>query len=833
VVEISVFFLNMSMQHWQLLVAFRYIQVFLECAFKKMLGRSLLKLLLVDSDDKFKNFLEGFLWDSPFELVQVADFDEAETIVVESTFEALIIVQNQGQEGKGIALLDHIKANKIDFLATCFITPANFELLKNDYLIDWVLSKPFSFEGLQNLVVAMKTKASGNDDAVEEASAILSDLANSYEKTIPAKVARLQVCIDNLKISCDGVCLEALKSECQIQSDLAMTHDLPRVAEVCASFIDEIEFAKSQQEKALKTKSLTQRFDTLLRDVKIYYQIRDVVDTVSGLSNIDIYLLSEEAVFSDLFATESMRRSLGVKIEKDHKMALSEVESETFSPKHFIVSGEVTNERLALVEKFSEKETGTVSWILKEHCSVEQRYTLIDSGVKNIYPHTLSVLQVIDSVYESLERDRLTQTEFMLLSKDQELIDTIRNILPNDHLITSASETDSLQDIEAKMPQCIVMDGHLTGKGSEKYLKVIKSNPYSKKLPILLLTPEGEQYNIENLEGSQIDELNFPLDNRVLKQHLTILLQRASQLSEIETKDVLTRLLNRKTFLERAHSLLLDTQSKNQDFGMVYLGIDNVLRVCNGFMPFEFDNLIVGFADFLRESLGSEVLLARSAGAQFVLAIPNVEGANVELQLADCLTQLKRRMLMADRRALRVTFSAGICMCVNESVTIDDLWLKSSELFVDASREGAGRIDLAKSISLHGFKEDGIPEIYLIDNDENIVRMLKYVFENEGFKVTVNQSGLEAVKDLSERKESDAPSLVVLDRNLPDADGLTVLKGVNKCLKGRVPVVFLSARSSEAEILSGLKEGAIDYVTKPFSIKILIEKCKHLIDIAR
>ena len=108
--------------------------------------------------------------------------------------------------------------------------------------------------------------------------------------------------------------------------------------------------------------------------------------------------------------------------------------------------------------------------------------------------------------------------------------------------------------------------------------------------------------------------------------------------------------------------------------------------------------------------------------------------------------------------------------------------------------------------------------ILILEDDRELNQTMAYALEKEGYSVLCAHSCREA-DALAEENDLD---LAILDVNLPDGDGFSFcgrLKG-----KKQVPVLFVSARDLEEDVLSGYDAGADDYVTKPFSMKILLKK---------
>ena len=116
--------------------------------------------------------------------------------------------------------------------------------------------------------------------------------------------------------------------------------------------------------------------------------------------------------------------------------------------------------------------------------------------------------------------------------------------------------------------------------------------------------------------------------------------------------------------------------------------------------------------------------------------------------------------------------------------------------------------------------------ILVVEDEEDIQELVAYNLGREGYQVTAVGSG----EDLAKKIRSTVPDLIVLDLMLPGMDGLDVCKLVKGEPKTRhVPIVMLTAKGEEADIVAGLELGADDYVTKPFSPKVLIARVRAVL----
>ena len=113
--------------------------------------------------------------------------------------------------------------------------------------------------------------------------------------------------------------------------------------------------------------------------------------------------------------------------------------------------------------------------------------------------------------------------------------------------------------------------------------------------------------------------------------------------------------------------------------------------------------------------------------------------------------------------------------------------------------------------------------IVLVDDDRNILTSVAMALEAEGFDVRTYGDGEEALRGLTSRPAA----LAVLDIKMPRMDGMELLSRLRQT--SSMPVIFLTSKDDELDELLGLRMGADDYITKPFSQRLLIERIRALL----
>lgn len=114
-------------------------------------------------------------------------------------------------------------------------------------------------------------------------------------------------------------------------------------------------------------------------------------------------------------------------------------------------------------------------------------------------------------------------------------------------------------------------------------------------------------------------------------------------------------------------------------------------------------------------------------------------------------------------------------------------------------------------------------KVLLVEDNEAIILGLQYLLEAEGFSCAVAKNFKEAVKDY----QTLEPDIVLLDISLPDGDGFTLCREFKK--EGDIPIIFLTAKEDERDVVQGFELGADDYIIKPFRNRELVSRVRNVL----
>lgn len=120
-------------------------------------------------------------------------------------------------------------------------------------------------------------------------------------------------------------------------------------------------------------------------------------------------------------------------------------------------------------------------------------------------------------------------------------------------------------------------------------------------------------------------------------------------------------------------------------------------------------------------------------------------------------------------------------------------------------------------------------KIVIVDDEPNIVMTLEYTFKKSNFEVFIARDGHEALEII----KNNVPDMIILDIMMPNVDGFATLEQIRKDKNlEHTKVMFLSAKNKASDIEKGLALGADAYMTKPFSIKKVVEQVNFLLQIS-
>ncbi len=120
-----------------------------------------------------------------------------------------------------------------------------------------------------------------------------------------------------------------------------------------------------------------------------------------------------------------------------------------------------------------------------------------------------------------------------------------------------------------------------------------------------------------------------------------------------------------------------------------------------------------------------------------------------------------------------------------------------------------------------------VPELIVVEDDASLAELLAYGLQARGYRFRAYRNGRDALRELIALDVQGTHPLVLLDVDLPGLDGYSVLDALQRARPGTYRVVFTTVHGTEEEQLRGLEAGALDYLLKPISLRVALEKIRR------
>jgi PleD family two-component response regulator len=200
--------------------------------------------------------------------------------------------------------------------------------------------------------------------------------------------------------------------------------------------------------------------------------------------------------------------------------------------------------------------------------------------------------------------------------------------------------------------------------------------------------------------------------------------------------------------------------------------------------------------------------------------------AEARQRLGDLVEEVRRSCFDAGRIA--VTLSVGVAEYPADGVDVDELYRAADAALYLAKAEGRDRVVPAGRGPESG---PASVDVAIVEDDVVLGRLLEHALQTRGYRTRWITDGVAAAAELGTAEPRLLAPVLLLDRNLPGLDGLRVLRTLgDRGVLERMQVIMLTARGSEHEVLEALEAGAIDHVTKPFSLPVLMQRVRRAME---
>lgn len=796
-----------------------------------------LHILLVDDDKIFCEYFQNLT--KPFSIILdvVHTFNEGKQFIESGKAGAYILDANL-PDGSGFDLAalvreKHGEAVPIVVISGVFRDSAHFSQLKEHLHVNYVLDKPINAEDAQRLLGELCPNIHKSEKSVDP----MQRLKDKYKQMIPGIVKDLEALVQTVKSQKNFESITALKQSVHKIAGSAGSVGFPAVSDLCKQWERGLIKQLETLDKVPLDPSFFETQDDFLSQIKFEYQVstRAELESVSsegreeeGGRRIPLYVVDSDRELLAALEKEHPEFDLHVTTEWDPSKAMKFLEEKDFNPRILIVGesfkgSTITGKDLIEAARHKSGALHTTYGIILDHEDLKKRADAIQEGITYVLEKPISGILFLNSIKGVLHYEEHPDFKVLIVDDDEFICDFISMAL-NEVGVMTKSLTDGSKLYEAIhdfRPDLLLLDIYLPGYNGVELLKTLRSDVRFSKLMIVIVTASKDNELLSDAYTSNVDDiLHKPLDKKIVQTRILSLARKHAELHQFERRDSVTGLPNETAFHVYVHEKLLNAEYARVGVFVALIEIDQFVTYMNRSEGKDilrrFSNLMIG-RDM---QLGYESYLG---GGKFAVVSDMTDLHSFKLVVESFLERARQEILIPDSLDKKFTFSCGII-----SLPLHYTSMKEVLKVAESALNEAKQLGVDRPIKVVTHLSELQPEaqkrkVILIDPDEDLMQIIRTSLEAKGLDVACYNLGETFLEELL-IKDNPLPPLIILERRLPDMDGIDLMRRLHKRYPMQLPVIFLSTLSSDKDVMDGLKAGALDYITKPFNLHQLIQK---------
>jgi len=397
------------------------------------------------------------------------------------------------------------------------------------------------------------------------------------------------------------------------------------------------------------------------------------------------------------------------------------------------------------------------------------------------------------------------------------------------HLVYTLFDPERVwETLETVVPELMLVGARLGACSGVELSLATRADPRWRDLPVILAAAAHEEAFVREAYVDGIDDVvRKPLDPRLLTARVTNRLRLSRQLRRRDETDPVTGLASRSKAERELERLLRLARRHAQRFALLSVRLDRYDELRSRHGQALVDAAMRRLGQLLRETFRGEDVMACWSAGELVVGLFD----------ADALVARERaRAIMATLRTTPVPGPGGGAVQISCSVGISavpdvpaDIGLLHAAADSALLMAGAHTTDAVLAVASDpGEQSAGRIDVLLVDDDPASASLVLHALEGRRYSVRWMRDGAEAAAALTGDQPALSARVIILEVNLPSLDGLSVLRTLAAAhALRRTRIVMLSPRNSDAETLQAFELGAFDYVPKPFSVAVLVERVRR------
>lgn len=494
-----------------------------------------------------------------------------------------------------------------------------------------------------------------------------------------------------------------------------------------------------------------------------------------------------------------------------------------------VTFAEPGGESLDFLEELSGQEPPVPVLVLTASEALVDRVEVARRGGGTFIQRARPVTDVIEAMSDMVKRVAPAHFKVLAVDDDPAILGAVTALLePSGLEVTTSEEPFGFWEaLTATSPDLLLLDLDMPDPNGIELCRAVRADDRFGQLPIVFLTSHSAPERVQEIfEAGADDYVSKPIVGQELITRVRNRLERVRVHRELAEKDDLTGAASRRRAGGTLGALLALARDQGQPVSLALIDLDGFKRFNDNLGDPTGDAVLRGLGELIADTFRGEDVVGRWGDDEFVIGAYGMTRDDGVQRVAEMLEAFRRqRYTNSEGRHERISFSAGVAEYPRDGGDIQTLHRAADEALTRSKERGGDRVfPVGPGTDI----ETAQPDIVVVDDDDVLASLLIDSLQTRGYRTRRFADGQEAADALSGASPAIAPSLILLDVDLPGLDGLAVLRQLARDeVLERTRVIMLTAHSGEAEVVEALELGACDHVSKPFSIPILIQRIRR------
>lgn len=741
------------------------------------------------------------------------DLQDASNKIEHELFDVYIFDHRSSQEV--LSIIRNIRKNekKPSVVAVVIKSLEELKIFESEAeKIDYVLEESVNFKDVDELLQKILPFKAARSEK-------LAALKKNYDESIHEKIALLRDLIK--KTQKNPSVIKDLKIEIHKMAGSAGTYGYESVSDVCKSL--ENEMNARLENGSYRDPEWLSTFDEHLKKIELGFQItKEVLKPEESIVKPVVYVVDDDALFLDLLERVKEGFWIDLVVETSPESALKRVKEKGFNPKAVTVSeyfraSSITG--LDIIKEAQKKWPSSQYSLILEKDSIDKRLEALNIGIQYTFSKPVSAFILLKTISDSISMKKEGGFKALIVDDDVDFCAYTAAIL--EEMGASVSElhepTDLFKKLESYTPQLLLLDILLPKYDGLNLLKTIRHDVAYKDLIIVLVTGTDRVMTKIDAYAENVDDILFkPIDPQVLQKRLLNLLDRRRSFDEVK--------IDQSSGLHSYRELIQELESclKRSDEHTPFLALFEVNKSDGDERSVSHKDLTVFISNQLQWEKNRNMHCFIVKENQFAIVFETGDLDLIEKNLTDFLYRV-----VQDKTKWNIYIKAAIVAISNNFENASQIMNAADEVLIESGKKEYAPVRIAHRLpkGVHAIKR----HVMIIDPDENILKVLRQVFEVHGLFVSTYSEGGDALKALFSGGENMLPSLIIMERKLPDMEGMDLYIKLKNRFRTPIPLFMLTVFSSDKDMGDGIKYGVLEYIVKPFNISLLVQKALQVV----